>query len=128
MPPAAIWPVPAPGQARHLPHEAWHVVQQAQGRVRPTLQLKAGVAVNDDAGLEHEADVMGTKGSQMTPVGPSTPLSHKRISAQSKPGAPRGPVGQDAQEALPVVQRSILKDEPLKHRFAGTTRELADQI
>jgi hypothetical protein len=27
----------APGQERHLPHEAWHVVQQAQGRVRPTL-------------------------------------------------------------------------------------------
>ena len=26
------------GQERHLPHEAWHVVQQAQGRVRPTLQ------------------------------------------------------------------------------------------
>jgi hypothetical protein len=23
----------APGQERHLPHEAWHVVQQAQGRV-----------------------------------------------------------------------------------------------
>ena len=22
-----------PGQQRHLPHEAWHVVQQAQGRV-----------------------------------------------------------------------------------------------
>ena len=30
----------APGQERHLPHEAWHVVQQKQGRVRPTMQLK----------------------------------------------------------------------------------------
>lgn len=30
----------APGQERHLPHEAWHVVQQAQGRVRPTTQMK----------------------------------------------------------------------------------------
>lgn len=49
-----------PGQEKHLPHEAWHVVQQAQGRVRPTLQLK-GVAVNDDAGLEREADVMGVR-------------------------------------------------------------------
>src|SRR3954454_23494838 len=27
----------APGQARHLPHEAWHVVQQRQGRVRATM-------------------------------------------------------------------------------------------
>ena len=51
----------APGQERHLPHEAWHVVQQAQGRVRPTLQLKDGVQVNDDVGLEREADVMGIK-------------------------------------------------------------------
>jgi len=49
----------APGQEQHLPHEAWHVVQQAQGRVKPTLQIKDGLAVNDDRGLEHEADVMG---------------------------------------------------------------------
>ena len=48
----------APGQEKHLPHEAWHVVQQKQGRVKPTLQMK-GVAINDDAGLEREADRMG---------------------------------------------------------------------
>lgn len=51
----------APGQERHLPHEAWHVVQQAQGRVAATRQMKGGVGVNDDAGLEREADVMGEK-------------------------------------------------------------------
>ncbi|WP_083981959.1 eCIS core domain-containing protein [Arsukibacterium ikkense] len=50
----------APGQEQHLPHEAWHVVQQKQGRVRATTQLK-GEAINDDPGLEHEADVMGAK-------------------------------------------------------------------
>lgn len=55
----------APGQEQHLPHEAWHVVQQAQGRVQPTMQMKDGVPVNDDAGLEHEADVMGAKAIQM---------------------------------------------------------------
>ena len=27
----------ASGQEKHLPHEAWHVVQQKQGRVKPTL-------------------------------------------------------------------------------------------
>jgi hypothetical protein len=53
----------APGQERHLPHEAWHVVQQAEGRVPATGQLESGVAVNDDEGLEHEADAMGTKAS-----------------------------------------------------------------
>ncbi|MBS1189275.1 MAG: hypothetical protein H6R10_1067 [Rhodocyclaceae bacterium] len=55
----------APGQEQHLPHEAWHVVQQAQGRVKPTRQMKAGVPVNDDRGLEREADVMGAKALQM---------------------------------------------------------------
>ncbi len=48
-----------PGQEQHLPHEAWHVVQQAQGRVKPTVQMKTGIAINDDARLEKEADVMG---------------------------------------------------------------------
>lgn len=51
----------APGQERHLPHEAWHVVQQAQGRVRPTMQMHTGQAINSDAGLEAEADFMGGK-------------------------------------------------------------------
>lgn len=47
-----------PGQERHLPHEVWHVVQQKQGRVRATSQF-VGVGLNDDVGLEHEADRMG---------------------------------------------------------------------
>ncbi len=52
-----------PGQEQHLPHEAWHVAQQKQGRVQPTTQMK-GANVNDDAGLEKEADVMGAKSMQ----------------------------------------------------------------
>lgn len=48
----------APGQEKHLPHEAWHVVQQKQGRVRPTMQMK-GVQINDNKKLEDEADRMG---------------------------------------------------------------------
>ena len=51
----------ASGQEKHLPHEAWHVVQQKQGRVQPTMQMKGKVNVNDDARLEKEADVMGAK-------------------------------------------------------------------
>ena len=51
----------APGQEQHLPHEAWHVVQQKQDRVKPTSQMKEKIPVNDDKGLEHEADVMGIK-------------------------------------------------------------------
>ena len=55
----------ASGQEKHLPHEAWHVVQQKQGRVKPTVQLKGKVGINDDAGLEREADVMGAKAQQV---------------------------------------------------------------
>lgn len=54
-----------PGQERYLAHEAWHVVQQMQGRVKPTLQAK-GMNVNDDEELEHEADVMGAKAAGAT--------------------------------------------------------------
>lgn len=53
-----------PGQEQHLPHEAWHVVQQRQGRVQPTTEA-AGVAINDDRGLEAEADTMGARAMQM---------------------------------------------------------------
>lgn len=43
-----------------LGHELTHVIQQAEGRVRPTGEI-AGMSVNDDASLEHEADVLGAK-------------------------------------------------------------------
>jgi len=54
----------ASGQEKHLPHEAWHVVQQKQGRVKPTMQMKGNTKVNDDVSLEKEADVMGAKAMQ----------------------------------------------------------------
>ncbi|UTW62813.1 DUF4157 domain-containing protein [bacterium SCSIO 12741] len=54
-----------PGQEKHLPHEAWHVVQQKQGRVQATTQLKAGTPINDDEGLEREADIMGSHAAQL---------------------------------------------------------------
>jgi hypothetical protein len=51
----------APGQEKHLPHEGWHAVQQKQGRVVPSLQMKAGEYLNDDAELEKEADIKGSE-------------------------------------------------------------------
>lgn len=55
----------AAGQERHLPHEAWHVVQQAQGRVKPTMQMKDGTPVNDAMDMEREADVMGARAATL---------------------------------------------------------------
>jgi Domain of unknown function (DUF4157) len=72
----------APGQEKHLPHEAWHVVQQQQGRVQPTTQMKAGVPVNDDPKLEHEADVMGAKATQRMPDGRATEGSDVDVHAE----------------------------------------------
>jgi len=63
----------ASGQERHLPHEGWHAVQQMQGRVQASVQMKSGLNVNDDPGLEQEADIMGhralTTGSRSQPAG-----------------------------------------------------------
>ncbi len=44
-----------PGQEQHLRHELGHVVQQKQGRVRPTGSVNR-LPLNDDRILEREAD------------------------------------------------------------------------
>lgn len=67
----------APGQEKHVPHEAWHVVQQKQGRVKPTKQLKGTTNINDDAGLEKEADVMGAKALQKFSKSESIPTQRQ---------------------------------------------------
>jgi hypothetical protein len=78
-----------PGQDRHLPHEAWHVVQQKQGRVAPTVQLK-GVALNESAALEAEADAMGARAVQMQVATPQdserAPLREVRLGAVAPVG------------------------------------------
>lgn len=47
----------APGKEGHLEHEARHVVQKKQGKVKADGQLKDGTKVNTDPALEKEADV-----------------------------------------------------------------------
>ena len=75
----------APGQERHLPHEAWHAVQQMQGRVRATTQLKDGVPVNDDEDLEHEADVMGGRAVQRQMQEGTPSLERPIVDAKTRP-------------------------------------------
>lgn len=71
-----------PDEEENLAHEAWHVVQQKQGRVRARFQAK-GAAINDDQQLEREADVMGARAA-------STPAhsSKDRASLKTNPTAP----------------------------------------
>lgn len=82
----------APGQEKHLAHEAWHVVQQKQGRVQATKQLKGKVAINDDTSLEREADIMGAKalnssaGATKTPENNSSPSTAVQQQKEILPG------------------------------------------
>ncbi|MEM7086085.1 MAG: DUF4157 domain-containing protein [Bacteroidota bacterium] len=85
----------ASGQEKHLPHEAWHVVQQKQGRVKPTVQMKnnpsakakKGVNINDDPGLEKEADIMGAKAAQNSEEKTSgNTLQKKKLKTTASPG------------------------------------------
>jgi hypothetical protein len=97
----------APGQEKHLPHEAWHVVQQKQGRVKPTVQMKGSINVNDDSELEKEADVMGEKGLQASTVRENT-----------NAGFPKQFVGNKSSRSIPgnhatgiVQRRTLLRSE-----------------
>jgi hypothetical protein len=72
-----------PGQERHLAHEAWHIVQQKQGRVRPTRTLPR-TPVNDDAALEREADAMGARAIGHA-AATGAPAGRRRRSAPEAP-------------------------------------------
>jgi len=79
-----------PGQERHLPHEAWHVIQQKQGRVTAPLQAK-GLRVNVDRGLEREADVMGQRADQLSRAMPmhGTDGMDRPVATMRRPHASR---------------------------------------
>lgn len=110
----------ASGQEKHLPHEAWHVVQQKQGRVKPNLQMKGKVNVNDDSGLEKEADVMGNKalniqlkktGIQIIESNVSIPQV-KQLSKISKLPPVSSILLPCGHESQGIVQRMILFNPP----------------
>lgn len=67
-----------PGQEGSLPHEAWHVVQQKQGRVAPTFQYK-GIDINTDSTLETEADLMGAKAASLSSVAARLPSAGESL-------------------------------------------------
>lgn len=66
----------ASGQEKHLPHEAGHVVQQKQGRVKPTYYHNS-IPINDNATLEHEADTIPIQKNKYT----NTSLQNSSTSA-----------------------------------------------
>jgi hypothetical protein len=132
----------APGQEKHLPHEAWHVVQQMQGKVQPTVQLQ-GVNVNDDAGLEKEADVMGGKaiiqrqawvksrplGQQAAPPGqqPSTDWIARRLPFGNMKFNHRHIIF-DAQQALPTGRYDNIGFHCTDGKISGTGGLFSENI
>ena len=111
-----------PGQERHLPHEAWHVVQQKRGLVRPIFR-RLGVEINDDPALEHEASVMGEKAARAASA----------TMVQSPNAAPNGSISRMLRSpAGNAVQRQIRWDlhasAAYKTGIEGLSVELAREF
>ena len=106
------------GQEKHLPHEAWHVVQQKQGRVQPTKQYKKH-SLNDDKGLEKEADFMGAKSQALG----STHTAGKRKTARRlDSGIIQRRMGIEAELSIPVTLRdpaAVTADDRIRDFLSG---------
>jgi hypothetical protein len=71
----------APGEERHLPHEAWHITQQRSGRVRANASLD-GTPINADPALEHEADRMGDLAMRSSSDDAAAPVQRRPTGAR----------------------------------------------
>jgi hypothetical protein len=112
-----------PGQETHLPHEAWHVLQQKQGRVKPTMQVN-GASVNDDVRLEREADVMGAKAKQMKGVENQLLKSSEITSAiiQCKPESERCKSVAEVKQACDEFEqqaKSVQSESTYEQKYAS---------
>jgi hypothetical protein len=116
-----------PGHDRHLPHEAWHVVQQRQARVQPTM-LAHGVLMNADAGLEREADEMGARASRL---GPHQETAEAERSASGTGTADSGPavvqrlVGFEIETGIPITMRRGTADVKDPWEYVDPTHALS---
>ena len=110
----------APGQERQLPHEAWHVVQQRQGRVRATADV-AGMPVNADPALEQESDAMAAR-LPAAGTRPAVGASHMTLPPQPTdlPGPPLRPSAWTVPHpapSTPVLQARWLVDPSTRELF-----------
>ena len=79
-----------PSQQKHVAHEAWHVVQQRQGRVRAT-RTESGLPLNDEPGLEREADAPAGRASVSAPPAPPALPALPALPAPPAPASPGRP-------------------------------------
>ena len=93
----------------------------AQRRVRPTMQMKSGVQVNNDHALEREADVMGARAASGFVECSTLPQPIDAVLA----AAPAGPVQRTVRIGEPnvVIYRPRAKNHP--EQYAKDPRFLA---
>lgn len=108
----------ARGQEQHLPHEAWHVVQQAEGRVKPTLHAN-GLAINDNQQLEQEADQRGSQAMQLQ----SSTSQPQRF----MPPNDRGLIQRQLDEDFDAAGTTSKKNLKACQDFAKIVSDLVDQ-
>ena len=108
------------GQEKHLPHETWHVVQQKQGRVKPTDNI-GGQPVNDSPRLEKEADRMGSKISGMDFSPPTKQLMSMQL-------AVNGTVQRIGDEQLEAMQDQGVPEIPNRDEERAAAREAANSL
>ena len=108
----------APGQFRPdtaadaslLGHELAHVVQQREGRVRPTTEV-GGMPVNDDPALEQEADAFGSQVNRLEEPAQRQVEEEEEELMQGKFAVQRQPAEEEEEELLQgkfAMQRSQL--------------------
>ncbi|MEP0945943.1 MULTISPECIES: DUF4157 domain-containing protein [Cyanophyceae] len=110
----------APGQEKHLLHEAWHVVQQKQGRVKPTKQMK-GEQINEDRILEGEADRMAEKAEEYKQ--PKTPTKRMGIDGTKTTEANKG---RTQHVVSPIIQR--WKSETLENEARKQNQQELEKV
>ncbi|WP_375448797.1 DUF4157 domain-containing protein [uncultured Nostoc sp.] len=108
------------GQERYLAHEAWHVVQQKQRRVKETTK-ENGVAINDNQGLEKEADEMGERAL-------TTKHSLKREKGSSEENEEKGGKREREANYPKIVQMTAYEDNLIVQSLKPTVNELEGHI
>jgi hypothetical protein len=114
----------APGQEHNLAHEAWHVVQQRQGRVRPNA-LVAGRRANVDDGLEAEADRMATRIERHAEVAAGGRIQRRT----DGPSAPSGEARPTASKITAARHRDrTVGTDVIQGRWAGLPPERVSDV
>ncbi|HAA14294.1 MAG TPA: hypothetical protein DCE41_22415, partial [Cytophagales bacterium] len=100
-----------------LGHEAWHTVQQASGRVKPTLQMKTGHLINDSSALEQDADRAGeavaagrsySVRGQMAYSGERRSIVQRQVSFKTKTAPKKDSPLKALADALPKIDNFYL--------------------